>query len=299
MMRLGGGDRAGWREDVMALQRYGRLLAQAQTLIQRIVGLGVENLAQECLWCGLEGMDEREARAIVDELRAMPRVPTLAECVDQVERLTPLSELSAMAKYGNSWVATRGSIAAPLEAGAWLGDGVIPVDFDKLMRDSNRLSDLQVAAFRENTYAKMKAAFAEKDAEEERLSRPDWFMVSPTQSAALRIVSLNTMFVSTGGVEQESRMMRNLTDISLVLAIDRARRRAYAESLTELPQEQVRGLDEDFFSGGKLIYRREGKGYTLYSVGKNARDDGGVRDDLMMPVEDQTKQRDDIVLRVE
>ncbi len=34
-------------------------------------------------------------------------------------------------------------------------------------------------------------------------------------------------------------------------------------------------MPQDLFSGGPLIYRPSDKGYLLYSIGVNGRDDGG------------------------
>jgi hypothetical protein len=299
MMRLGAGDRAGWRDDVMTLARYGRLLMQGQTFIQRLVGMAVERMAQDCAWQGFEGMGGKEAREILSEIRGMPAMPTLAESVDKVERLEPLGELSAMAKYGNAWAAGHSGGSASMVVGGRLGDGIVPVNFERWMRNSNRLSDMEVTAMDEKTYTRMKADFAAAETEMEQLSHPKGMIISSVDRAAAKLLSIMYPSFSTlAKVEQEMRMRRELTEIGLVLAMDRERRGGYVERLAELPSEEVRGADEDFFSGGKLVYRREGKGYVLYSVGKNERDDGGVMDGPDVRVEEASNRKDDVVLRV-
>lgn len=56
--------------------------------------------------------------------------------------------------------------------------------------------------------------------------------------------------------------------------------RNQADALPSALDENVFGIYEtapmDLFSGKDLIYKQSGSGYTVYSVGSNLRDDGGV-----------------------
>ena len=49
----------------------------------------------------------------------------------------------------------------------------------------------------------------------------------------------------------------------------------YPKKLDELAPKYVRAIPGDVFSGKPLIYRPNEKGYLLYSVGYNGKDDGG------------------------
>jgi hypothetical protein len=51
-------------------------------------------------------------------------------------------------------------------------------------------------------------------------------------------------------------------------------------------------VPKDFFSGKEFIYKIQDKGYILYSIGLNLRDDGGK-------TEKDAKDADDIVVRAE
>jgi hypothetical protein len=305
MMRLGAGDMAGWREDVMTMERYGRLVMQEPALIQRLVGMAILAQADACIWAGLSRMSAAEAGEMLKELRGMPAVPELAEAVDKLERLLPLAELSALAKYGNSWAKP----ASMRVAGGTLGDGVEPVDFAGAMWDSNRLWDMAVAGMREKTYAGMKSAAIAFGSEKERI-RKEWsgiIHLGMDRAVVEIIMLMATDFSSAGKLEQESRIRRGMAEVGLVLATDRGTRGAYAARLEDLPAAEVAGRDEDFFSGGKLVYRREGNGYVLYSVGRNGRDDGGVREapkarfmmDEATRAAQEAERKDDVVLRVE
>ena len=55
--------------------------------------------------------------------------------------------------------------------------------------------------------------------------------------------------------------------------------------------EYFKKVPQDLFAEGPLTYRRVGKGYLLYSVGENMKDDGGR--------EDEAKEFDDIAVRAE
>ena len=49
----------------------------------------------------------------------------------------------------------------------------------------------------------------------------------------------------------------------------------YPQKLDELSPKYLFTVPKDFFSGQPLLYRLDPKGYTLYSVGPNGKDDGG------------------------
>jgi len=52
----------------------------------------------------------------------------------------------------------------------------------------------------------------------------------------------------------------------------------YPDTLSPLTPEIITELPTDPFTGKNYIYRREGKGFIVYSVGSNERDDKGVSD---------------------
>lgn len=66
------------------------------------------------------------------------------------------------------------------------------------------------------------------------------------------------------------------SQILLALAAHRDRFGAYPETLAELKSELGWKLPKDPFSGGDFVYKREGNGYLLYSIGANLKDDGGT-----------------------
>lgn len=79
-------------------------------------------------------------------------------------------------------------------------------------------------------------------------------------------------------VEAHVRDATHLELMRAIVAIELYRNQA--DALPSALDENVFGIYEtapmDLFSGKDLIYKQSGSGYTMYSVGSNLRDDGGV-----------------------
>lgn len=73
----------------------------------------------------------------------------------------------------------------------------------------------------------------------------------------------------------------NGTKTMLLLKMYKNTYREYPTSLIQLSQKLGKKIDNDSFSGKPFIYKRNSKGFILYSIGENLKDDGGVtREDL-------------------
>ncbi len=249
---------------------------QGPTLIHRLVGMAVRTEVARCICAGVGKVTGEEAKRFLEELRGLPPVPELAEVIDKSERLAGLSELSALAKYGTAWASGHSGGGVP-PVGGVLGDGVLPVNFEQYMRDTNHLWNMTVSAFRMKTCVGMKNALAAAEKEQTRLSGSSGLRVGVAASVASLLTTMMAIpSKSLAFLEQESRIRFQLAELGLVLAMDREARGGYARSLADVAAAERAGLDQDFFSGGMLVYRREGKGYVLYSVGPNGVDDGGM-----------------------
>ena len=82
-----------------------------------------------------------------------------------------------------------------------------------------------------------------------------------------------------------------LARLALALAAYQAAQGEYPARLEELAPHILKKLPKDPFSAAAFCYKRQAKGYLLYSVGWNGKDDGG-RDQQSDP------PGDDIVIRV-
>jgi hypothetical protein len=66
-----------------------------------------------------------------------------------------------------------------------------------------------------------------------------------------------------------------LTQTAMALAVYKSRFGSYPNTLSELEKKVDLKIPDDVFSGKPFIYKRVGKGFLLYSVGWNLKDDGG------------------------
>ncbi len=67
-----------------------------------------------------------------------------------------------------------------------------------------------------------------------------------------------------------------LAQAALALKAYKNKEGSYPDSLEELRQVIAWELREDPFSGEDLVYKREGDGFLIYSIGPNLKDDGGI-----------------------
>ncbi len=274
MMRLGAGDMGGYREDLLTSARLGLLIMQGPLVLERLLGLAMVEQAYLRIGPALGGrLTAGEARELLDALRGLKPMPEMVEAIDQCERLMPLDLIADVARFGPDSMSYTASDPSLATRHVGLGVRVIPVRFDDVMRECNALWDRDVMAARKSTYAERNAALREAaQARQAVAERQEW---DGLRKGLDILVGLEAPSWKTYARQDEVRMRGRLAELGLLLEIYRAGHGEYPDALAALPKDQVRGADEDFFSGGKMIYRREGKGYVVYSVGINARDDGG------------------------
>lgn len=77
--------------------------------------------------------------------------------------------------------------------------------------------------------------------------------------------------------QRRDQALVNIGLCCVVLALKdyKCRHGYYPDSLQYLQHELTRRLPEDPFSGEDFIYRREGEGFLIYSIGVNLKDDSG------------------------
>lgn len=69
-----------------------------------------------------------------------------------------------------------------------------------------------------------------------------------------------------------------LARFALACELFRSARGQYPERLEELAPEFLPEIPPDPFTGKPFVYKRKGKGFIVYSVGENLKDDGGAKD---------------------
>lgn len=99
----------------------------------------------------------------------------------------------------------------------------------------------------------------------ERASRL-YLVAKITAPAYLRVLESHTRFFARAA----------LCDAAMALKAHRRDNGAYPDSLAALKGRSSRGLPLDPYTGEPFLYRREGDGFILYSVGADLKDGGGI-----------------------
>jgi hypothetical protein len=87
-------------------------------------------------------------------------------------------------------------------------------------------------------------------------------------------------------------MRLELSKVALALAGHRAEKGQFPDSLAVLAPAYMKEVPKDLFTDGPLVYRKTQKGYLLYSLGPNMKDDGGK-------TMEESQESFDIVVKVE
>ena len=295
--------------DILAVYRLGVLMGQDQTVIGHLVGVSVQayaNMATARLatWGGLSVGD---ARVILSDMGSLGATPDMFSAIDTAERFMLLDALVSLARPKNVSLEELQRALRDMDPEI---KRMSDKDWEKfikykdihlndILRRANRHYDEIVAAMKLPTFRRRQQAYAQL---REKLRKLKHIAANPTLDQPEGTESLETRQAGTWvlalllpdlsrsrTLADRARVQRELTVLAVALAVHKAEAGAYPAKLAALAPKYVKAVPQDFFSGKPLIYKREGEGYLLYSVGENARDDGG-KDDV---------STGDIVIRAE
>jgi tetratricopeptide (TPR) repeat protein len=289
-------------EVTLALFRWSRLLAQSPSTVNHLVGALFHYDA--CMLTAsishYGGLDRKRLDQLQEELRRVPPFPSFADAVryetryiytDIVQRTARLGPLglrratSAICGLSGEPARIIGSDATDPNRTAWLFNE--SVDWDEV----NRLGLLRIEQaariFEQPTRKQRNPACDDMvgslHRSEQSLTRSLPFMVLgiiPRDLDSSSVAECLVLLAIPGiqplcNVEDRIDADMSLARISLSLAAYRADHAAYPEQLAQLVPQYLSEVPKDLFTGGDLHYVRYGKGYRLYSVGPNQKDDGG------------------------
>ena len=290
--------------DVLALHCLARLLQRGPLVIDKLIAIEVAKCGGEVtIAVGISGeLTARDMRRLLDDVTALPPITAdIADAIDQTERFANLDCVMALYRGTGPGMGSR-----PLYSSKYFRAARGAIDWDRILRNFNRWFDRTVDAMREPDPGKrLKAANALKNELERMKPKP----VSTTiklilgtlvgrSSKAVMTDALSNVLISIltptfSGVPDPrygAVVRYDLARITLALAAFKAEKGKYPEKLSELSPAYIKKVPADIFAKGPLVYKRDGKGYLLYSVGRNMKDDGGV--------EDEDTDEDDVAVRV-
>jgi hypothetical protein len=304
MLRIADGDLDGAWQDSLLAYRLGQLHAQQPTLIENLVGLAVSSMADDigCRIAADPYLSEGQARTMLAELRQLPEPPSAVTAIDGAERYTALDAIMYLQRAG----------LLPVGIGS-TGPRVpgFLVNVNVMLGEINAAYDRLVAAFRVNDPLQRRAAIkAAEDANRRAIQSRTESLKSVRGWCSLLVLPprprsdefsrcfggflLSILTPSIGKVDElrtHALMQRRLAELAFGLALWRAEKGGYPETLSPLSPGYVPEVPIDYFTGQPLRYLPGQAGYVLYSVGPNGEDDGGFESS------DDHSNADDIVVR--
>jgi len=276
LIDLDAADFAGFRDNLLAAHRLARLISNQRTYIDRLLACHFESTACEAARTALAGgkLTADQIRALAADYAGLSDLPRLDPAIDN-ERVFGLDIMQAMAHapYFRS-----GEIANSVISRDFLPPAIVaflPIPYEGSMRTINRMADGNLAALQQPTYAKQVDAL-QRFYEDTRAQAGNEIVSLVTPNFPIPFVSLNLTKIL--GSYDRARMELTLTRTAMALAQYNADHHAYPATLAELDPTYLPAVPEDIFTDHPPIYAPKGDGYTLYSVGPNMIDDGGIRD---------------------
>jgi hypothetical protein len=297
MLRLGEGKADEAWQDLLACHRLGRHLAHAATLIEGLVGIAIESIAQRTDLALLE-RPELTAKAFQNymrDLRALPPMPGLAHQADLGERfmyldLMMLADRKGLQDILDGLAFADGLPAAIAERRKLPAGPMENMNWDPALRAANRVFDRLAAAARHADRARREAELNRIDAElkamkEQVIESGDLEKAITGQEItpeargkmlgdlllALMAPSVRKTQQAYDRVEQCERNLQ----IAFALAAYQRDNGTYPKALDVLAPKYMTKVPDDLFTGKPLVYRPAEKGFLLYSFGPNAQDDEG------------------------
>ncbi|MEX1026599.1 MAG: hypothetical protein WD049_01135 [Candidatus Paceibacterota bacterium] len=281
MQRTGEGNIQGAREDVLAVFCLGRFVGQGPTLIECLVGIAIESIAQECAIELLNSgrLDVAATSTLEADLVALPPPTTVKEKVRLGERLTALDLAIAMADHGPGVLSMISNISLPdqqMDASS--------IDWDTTLRTINQWYDRLEIAIGKPTFSERVAAVESLNESLNRAAKSEVLeLVRIFQGASGDATASGKRlgdFISALTVpgcgpphvaETRLRSRRNLLMLAIRLHQHRLRNGDFPESLPAAEGKQL----VDLYTEEQLVYRLGSDACKLYSRGPNQRDDGG------------------------
>lgn len=278
--------------DMLTCHRLGRHVGQGPTLVEALVGITIDGMAQAgdlaiLQHAKLTAVQLVKMRA---ELAQLPPMSKMADKFDVTERMMFLDSTLVVARGDTrslTFLAGFGgdekSLVAMIQKAV-----ATSLDWDIILRMGNTWYDRLTVAAQKPTRAKRVKAFAKFDAELKNLtaSSRDPKTFTLTILGGKKAISEQTghvlMSLSLPGIsaalnaEDRIAMQWAINDLAFALAQYHADHGSYPAKLADLTPKYVAELPKDVFSNdADLHYQVNTDGYLLYSVGINGKDDGG------------------------
>lgn len=274
MLRLGQGQMDECQADLLSLHRLGRAMTRGQCRWEKILGMNTDLLASLGDAALAKELQPKEAKAYLAKLEKLPAIRGWAEAFDVAGRYTLLDTSLSIAKYGGPGL--NGVNIGPIDADAF--GSTADVNWDVVLKRMNGLCDGMVEAMGKPTYAERKAAMG---AMEDWIAqiKSTWDSHAPADSTQRvgDLLAFTAVYEVSRVYWQYAEAAQARFDLGMMavaLGAYRGEKGEYPDNLDALTPGYLKAVPEDVFGHAPLKYRREGKGYVLYSIGPDMKGDG-------------------------
>ena len=288
-----------WK-DLLACHRLGRLLGRGGSLIEMLVGIAIDKVASEAdiVFLDRAALTSKQILGHLQDLQNLPSMPAVGDKIDLPERFTLLDTMMLVARQGTPYLeGLSGSTSRPRVTGFKARMFTQSIDWDPAFRNAKRWYDRIAAASRNPDRATRESESAAIEGDLRALKAQvtqtgiieKSFMGKKDRGEMIGNILIALMIPAfqkvQGAADRCEQTQRNLY-LAFALAAYQRDRGRFPAQLDDLAPKYLDKIPDDLFSGKPLIYRLEDKGYLLYSVGLNGKDDGGRGYDDDPPADD-------------
>jgi hypothetical protein len=292
MLRVSQGAQEEAWHDLLACHRLGRLVGCGGFFLDNLVGLSIDAIASgaDLAFLNHGKLSAKQIAGCLRDLQKLPPLPEMADRVNLGERFMFLDCVLILDRYGIKgleMLADRESSKEPHPLAKLLLE---KVDWDPALRNANRWYDRLVAAMSDPDPGSRKKKLATIEADVKALHKravnPQALteaFLAKKESAKRRGKAIGDLLLALmlpaiaklqKAADQATQRQDNLT-LAFALARYQREHGRYPRKLAVLAPKYLKKIPHDLFSGKVLVYRPSAKGYLLYSVGPDGKDDDG------------------------
>jgi hypothetical protein len=290
MYRAGNGDFEAAVEDLVACQRLARLSAQGFSLIESLIGLAMNQMAlhAEATLVAEDKWTASQRAMLRKQLEQLPPMRSMADAIDQGERLVYVDIVSRMARGLTRAIEElgQGKFSAIEHA---MSDATVgrAMDWDIVLKTGNEWYDRVVAiagiADRKEQLKRFRKFDQDLKALAQAPSSPKLVFgailapratVSQQFANRLLLVLLPAMGAAIDA-ERRNETIQGLVTLGLALADYRDEHKRFPDTLDQLAPKYLDKVPLDSMWGEPFVYKKVDEGYVLYGRGRNGQDDGG------------------------
>ena len=290
MHRIGSGDAAGATADAILLRQLAKQTASQPFMVDSIIACSFDAMATRLdgaiLHRGkLTAAQIREYQARVAQFRKLPPQSSYDEC----DQLFSLADLTRVARRGKVVDAIMGILPERNPEGDFLSELCQACDWDTVLREQRVASDeyhrigLETDWKRRDERLKQWEMDRETRHQSETRDLADWARAIVDHQKLRQKLGRQFFYrygkyteFATGNFwrsDETHIVQRELLRIAFALAQFRADHDRYPASLADLTPKYLASLPKDPYTSKDYLFRTEGKGLVVYSVGPDEKDD--------------------------